>query len=221
MRLLRCPKGPTIKAMKLLALSKLALLLALPLAISAQTLDVSLSFGRADANDRQTGQIGVTDPTSGVSAAPITMGSGFLFAPRLTMHTRKHLSHEFSYVFSRANLKVGENGSLVNQGMSVGQLMYNALLSATPEGSKIRPYVTGGAGLVSFYPPGYGIFSGVTVNRPGVNYGAGVRMQLTEMFHGRVDFRQVLSPGPKLYQGQVNNSHFRQNQFSAGVGITF
>jgi opacity protein-like surface antigen len=198
-------------------LSCLALLLCLPLAVAAQSFDMSLSFGAANAGKRSIGRLGLDG-----EGTPITIGSGFLFAPRLTIHNRGHLSHEFSYVFSRGNLLVraGDQVSL-DQGMSIGQVFYNAVLSATPEGSRIRPYGTVGAGLVSFYPPGFGLFSGVTVNRPGVNYGAGVRFQVNEIWHGRVDFRQTLSPSPRLFQVQDTSGSFRQNQFSAGIGITF
>lgn len=200
----------------------LALLLALPAAVPAQSLDLSLSMGAANAGGREIGTIGVTDPIGGATPLSIRLGSGFLFSPRLTMHSRRHLSHEFSYVFTRANIKVGSDGqNVLDQGMNIGQLMYNVLLSPVPEGSKVRPYVTGGGGLMSFYPPGAGLFSGITVNRPGVNYGAGLRVQVTETLHSRFDFRQALSQSPGLFQGQNNTSHFRQNQFSVGLGLTF
>jgi hypothetical protein len=200
----------------------LALLLALPFTLAAQSLDMSLSFGAANAGGRTIGTLDVTGEPDGSGLASIKTGSGFLFAPRLTIHSRQYLSHEFSYVYTRANLKVGAGGmNFVDQGMGVGQIFYNALISPAREGSKVRPYLTGGAGLVSFYPPGYGLFSGVTVNRAGVNYGAGLRVQVTQLVHSRFDFRQVLSGSPKLYEGQEGGSHFRQNQFSAGLGITF
>ena len=200
----------------------LALLLCLPLAGAAQSFDMSLSFGAANAGKRQIGSLGVDDGSENFQASPITVGSGFLFAPRLTIHNAGYFSHEFSYVFSRGNLLVRSGDQVaLDQGMSIGQVFYNAVLSATPEGSRIRPYGTVGAGLVSFYPPGFGLFSGVTVNRPGVNYGAGVRFQVNEIWHGRVDFRQTLSPSPRLFQVQDTSGSFRQNQFSAGIGITF
>jgi opacity protein-like surface antigen len=203
-------------------LFSLALLLCLPLVVAAQSFDMSLSFGAANAGNRVIGRLGVPDEEQGIDGTPITVGSGFMFAPRFTYHQRGHLSHEFSYAFTRGGLLVRSgNETFLDQGMSVSQLFYNALLSATPEGSRIRPYGTVGAGLLSFYPPGFGLFSGVTVNRPAVNYGAGIRFQVNEIWHGRVDYRQALSPSPRLFQVQQNEGGFRQNQFSVGVGITF
>jgi len=208
--------------MKLLFPPMLALALLLPVSIAAQSLDISLSVGAANAGGRSVGSIGLTDPAQGVVSSPVNLGSGFLFSPRLTLHSRKYLSHEFSYIFTRANLKVPVNGAFaLDQGMSIGQLMYNAMLSATPEGSKVRPYGAAGGGLVSFYPPGFGLFSGVTVNRPGVNYGAGARVQVNEMWHTRIDFRQTISTSPRIFQTQETSGSFRQNQFSVGLGISF
>lgn len=208
--------------MKILPLLIVALALCAPFPLAAQGLDMSLSMGVADAGGRSIGSIGLTDPSEGVQGTPINLGRGFLFSPRLTLHSRRFLSHEFSYVFSRANLSVRQGDQVaLDQGMSIGQLMYNALLNATPEGSKVRPYGTVGAGLVSFYPPGFGLFSGVTVNRPGVNYGLGMRVQLTDMFHTRVDYRQTLSRSPRLFQEQDTSGSFRQNQFSVGLGVSF
>lgn len=208
--------------MKILSLPALCLGLLFPLVLASQSVDMSISMGAANAGGRSIGTIGLTDPSQGPLGSDINLGSGFLFAPRLTLHSRKHLSHEFSYIFTRANIKVPVGDTVaLDQGMSVGQLMYNALLSATPEGSKIRPYATAGAGLVSFYPPGFGLFSGVTVNRPAVNYGAGLRVQLTELLHTRVDYRQTISPSPRIFQTQDTSGSFRQNQFSVGLGITF
>ncbi|MCU0227849.1 MAG: outer membrane beta-barrel protein [Bryobacterales bacterium] len=208
--------------MKTPFLAMLAAIVMLSWTAAAQSVDMSLSFGAANAGGRPIGAIAITDPTQGPVATPINVGSGFLFAPRLTLHSRKFLSHEFSYVFTRANISVRQGDQVaLDQGMSVGQLFYNAVLSATPEGSKVRPYATAGGGLISFYPPGFGLFSGVTINRPAVNYGAGVRVQLTELIHTRVDFRQALSASPRIFQTQETSGSFRQNQFSVGLGITF
>ncbi len=208
--------------MKTPLLAILAAMMLLTSALAAQSVDMSMSFGAANAGGRSIGTIGLTDPTQGPVGTPINLGSGFLFAPRLTLHSRKFLSHEFSYVFTRANISVREGDQVaLDQGMSVGQLFYNAVLSATPEGSRVRPYATVGGGLISFYPPGFGLFSGVTINRPAANYGAGVRVQLSELLHTRVDFRQAMSPSPRIFQTQETSGSFRQNQFSVGVGITF
>ncbi len=208
--------------MKTYLFTVLTVFLLLPLTLAAQSLDVSISMGAANAGGRSIGSIGVTDPSQGPVGSPVNMGSGFLFSPRLTLHSRRFLSHEFSYVFTRANIKVPVGDTVaLDQGMSIGQLFYNLVLSATPEGSKVRPYATVGGGLISFYPPGFGLFSGVTVNRPGANYGAGVRVQLSELLHTRVDFRQAVSPSPRLFQTQDTSGSFRQNQFSVGLGISF
>ena len=59
--------------------------------------------------------------------------------------------------------------------MPIHQGMYNFLPYATPKGSKIRPFATGGVHFSTFYPPGASVFQGNGVTKFGYNYGAGVK----------------------------------------------
>jgi opacity protein-like surface antigen len=188
----------------------------------AEGIDVGIGFGYANAGKRSAGTILVQDATGAERGANITMGSGFTVVPRITLNFSDYLSHDLSFAISRANVKVDLAGqNLFDNSSTIGQGMYNLLVHATKDGSKIRPYVAGGGGLVMFYPPGAGLFSGVNTVRPGLNYGAGVRFQATDSIHARVDFRQTLAPNPRLFQGQDASGMFRQNQITFGVGYTF
>ncbi len=188
----------------------------------AEGIDFGVGFGFANAGKRKAGTISVLGQDGTETPAEITMGSGFMFVPRLTLNTGDFISHDLSFSYSRANVQVNLPGqNLFDQSTSIGQGMYNMLLHATPDGSRIRPYVAGGGGLVMFYPPGAGFTSGVNTVRPGLNYGAGVRVQVNERWHARADFRQTIAPNPRLFQGQDASGMFRQNQFTIGAGITF
>ena len=188
----------------------------------AEGIDFGVGIGYADAGKRKAGTLSVQDQNGAETPSEVTMGSGVMFVPRLTLNTGDFISHDLSFAYSRANVQVNLPGtSLFDQSTSIGQAMYNMLLHATPDGSKVRPYVAGGGGFVMFYPPGAGLTSGVNTVRPGINYGGGVRVQVNERWHARVDFRQTIAPNPRLFQGQDASGMFRQNQFTVGAGVTF
>lgn len=188
----------------------------------AEGIDFGVGFGYANAGKRKAGTLSIQGQDGSENPSEITMGSGFMFVPRLTLNAGDYISHDLSFAFSRANVKVDLAGqNLFDQSTSIGAAMYNMLLHATPDGSRIRPYVAGGGGLIMFYPPGAGLTSGVNTVRPGLNYGGGVRVQVSERWHARVDFRQTLAPNPRLFQGQDASGMFRQNQFTVGAGMSF
>ncbi|MDZ7638110.1 MAG: outer membrane beta-barrel protein [Bryobacterales bacterium] len=188
----------------------------------AEGIDFGVGIGRADAGKRSAGTLLIQGDGGVETPSDITMGSGFTIVPRMTLNAGDYISHDLSFAYSRANVQVNLAGAnLFDQSTSIGQAMYNMLLHATKDGSRFRPYVAGGGGLVMFYPPGAGLTSGVNTVRPGVNYGAGLRVQVNERWHARVDFRQTLAPNPRLFQGQDASGLFRQNQFTIGAGISF
>ena len=204
------------------AAAVLAFLVGSSALLHAEGIDVGVGIGFADAGKRKAGTIQVDDGIGGQIPSEVTMGRGILIVPRMTLNTGDYLSHDLSFSYSRAGVEVNADGqNLFDGGTTLGQFMYNMLLHATKDGSKIRPYVAGGGGIVMFYPPGAGLTSGVNTIRPGLNYGAGVRFQATERWHARVDFRQTIAPNPRLFQGQEATGTFRQNQVSFGIGVSF
>jgi hypothetical protein len=103
--------------------------------------------------------------------------------------------------------------------MAIHQGGYNFLLYATNEGTRIRPFATGGVGFANYVPPGASATSGGGSNKFGVNYGGGVKMRITSLFGARLDVRQYTTPKPfglPLAQGWI-----RQTEISAGFGVLF
>ena len=205
-----------------LLLTLMSVLLFATLSAHAEGFDVGIGFGRADAGGRSAGTVAVTDPMQGPIDVPVKLGSGFLIVPRMTLNTGKWISHDLSFAYTRMNVNVSQpSGTLVDSSGTVGHYMYNMLFNALPDDAKIRPYAAVGGGLVTFFPPGAGLFSGANIVRPGFNYGAGIRVQVTELVHLRADFRQTIAPNPELFSTQNGSGAFRQNLISFGGGISF
>ena len=135
---------------------------------------------------------------------------------RLTVNNWVFMGQEFGYTYNRTKL------TIQNQefgGMAIHQGFYNLLVYATPEGSRVRPFATGGGHFSNYVPPGASATQGQGENKFGVNYGGGIKVRVSEKFLFRVDMRQFLNGKPfgDFFPG-VSGS-IRQNQFSAGLSF--
>ena len=101
--------------------------------------------------------------------------------------------------------------------MAIHQGFYNFLLYATKEGSRVRPFGTGGVHFSNFVPPGSSAGQGGGNTKFGVNYGAGIKVRLTSMFGLRFDFRQYATGKP--FGLPQANGWLRQNEISASFGL--
>jgi hypothetical protein len=151
----------------------------------------------------------------------------------MTLNNESHFGHEVQYAYSRTSLHIpaqpGTPATILSpgiapapasdQGMAIHQGGYNFLLYATNEGTRIRPFATGGVMFANYVPPGASATSGGGSNKFGFNYGGGVKMRITSLFGARLDVRQYTTPKPfglALAQGWL-----RQTEVSAGFGILF
>ena len=104
---------------------------------------------------------------------------------------------------------------------------YNFLVYATPEGTRIRPFATGGVLFANYTPPGSSASGGGGSTKFGFSYGGGVKIKLTSLFGFRVDVRQATTPKPDFGPlfGVPNmflkSGWMRLNEISAGVGVGF
>jgi hypothetical protein len=154
-------------------------------------------------------------PLPGASKNDFQLEDGFRFSFRMTLNNESHFGHEVQYAYSRTKLNSGG----VEQGMAIHQGGYNFLLYATNEGTRIRPFATGGVMFANYVPPGSSATSGGGDNKFGFNYGGGVKMRITSLFGARLDVRQYTTPKPfglPLAQGWL-----RQTEISAGFGVLF
>jgi hypothetical protein len=141
---------------------------------------------------------------------------GFRLGFRFTINPREYFGHEFGYAYNRSKLKlegVEEIGVPLHQGF------YNFLLYFTPEGSRVRPFATGGGHFSSFFPPGASVYYGNQETKFGVNYGAGLKARVTDVWGFRMDVRQYLTPKPFDFFNQ--EGWLKQVEVSAGVAFMF
>lgn len=142
---------------------------------------------------------------------------GFRFSIRMDLNNESHFGHEVQYAYSRS--KLDAPGSLPT-GMAIHQGGYNFLLYATPEGTRIRPFATGGIGFANYVPPGSSASSGGGDNKFGFNYGGGVKVRVTSLFGLRLDVRQYTTPKP-FSLPYLREGWIRQTEVSAGFGVMF
>ncbi len=159
-----------------------------------------------------------TKNTIGVdsSGADYTLDNGIRIGSRMDINSGTFIGHEFSYAWQRSKLNIQgqEYGS-----MSIHNIYYNFLLHATPEGSVVRPFITGGAGVSVFNPPGASSFSGYGDNKFGYNYGAGLKFKVTDTYGVRLDVRDYVTGKP--FDLPNNDGRLHNLEISAGFSLLF
>lgn len=145
-----------------------------------------------------------------------TVDDGVRIGSRMALNTGNFIGHEFSYAWQRSKLKIAgdEYGS-----MSIHNIYYNFVLHATPEGSVVRPFITGGGGVSVFNPPGFSSFSGAGDNKFGYNYGAGLKFKVTESYGIRLDVRDHVTGKP--FNLPDNGGRLHNLEISAGFSMLF
>jgi opacity protein-like surface antigen len=143
-----------------------------------------------------------------------TLGNGARIALRMTLNTWRYMGHEFGYGYAHSNISVQDQ----SVGFSIHQGFYNFLVYGTPEGTRVRPFVTGGVHFSSFVPPGASSYYSVT--KFGFNYGLGLKARVSGPFGVRVDFRQY-NTGKPDFLGTMTAPSGRLTQTEVSAGITF
>jgi opacity protein-like surface antigen len=177
----------------------------------AQMGEVSLSFGKSIMRNNSLGS--TIDALGDAVNAPLD--ANFHLALRMTVNNSRFFGHEFGYAYNRSSLQIGSS----SVGMPIHQGFYDFLLYATKEGTKVRPFAAGGAGFSSFFPPGSSVFSGNGVTKFGFNYGAGIKVRVSDSFLIRLDARDYATGKPDF--GLSPQGWLHQLSVSAGLGFTF
>ena len=112
----------------------------------AQSAEISVSGGVSRFN-------GDYATAGGGDNTPIKFTNGFRLVFRFTWNQGKFFSHEVGYGYARSHLHYQSNPVQDIAAVSLHQGLYNFLINATPEGSRVRPFATGGVHFTSFYPP--------------------------------------------------------------------
>jgi outer membrane protein W len=118
-----------------------------------------------------------------------------------------HWSGELRYEYQMGNLALSSGGTTATLAAHTQQFHYDLMWHATPSESRIRPYVSAGAGIKLFngtgaqvaYQPlsNYALLTAQQDLRPLVSVGGGVKFQISEHVQLRLDVRDYLTPFPK------------------------
>ena len=195
--------------MRTLAPAIVVCAVALPSAVFGQAAEVWVGGGQSILSNRG---IGSFTPEGGED--DVRLRGGFRINFRMTLNPKLYLGHEFGYAYNRTQLEIPPNP---DRGMAIHQGFYNLLLYATKEGTRIRPFLTGGGHFSNFVPPGVSVTQGAGSTKFGVNWGGGIKIRLQDIFGIRLDYRNYMTGKPfdlPLVSGMI-----RQNEFSASFGL--
>ena len=194
--------------MKTLVPAMIAFAVALPAVSRAQTAEFWFGGGESFLSDHN---IGSTTPAG--SPSDVKLDDGYRINFRLALNTWRHMGHEFGYAYNRSHLYIF---GVDNGGMAIHQGFYNFLVYALPEGSRIRPFATGGIHFSNFVPPGSSAQYGGGNTKFGFNYGFGVKARVTHSIGVRVDYRQYNTGKP--FDLPLASGRLLQNEISVSVG---
>jgi opacity protein-like surface antigen len=187
------------------------LVLATAGALNAQVLEAGFSAGASRVSKST-----IYTDTSMTPPSEIKIKDGWRFGARITLNSHRFFGHEAGYNYVRASWDyVGQNvGTAAHQGF------YDFLAYFTPEGSKVRPFVAGGAQFTNFMYPGYSVSSGGGGSMKfGLNYGLGVKTRVTDQWLVRLDYRQYASPKPDFFTA-APSGWLSMHEISMGVSFT-
>ena len=200
-----------------------------------QLFEAWFNGGESLLSSRNLGSVYTAD--EGGAANDYSLGDGFRFSFRIAFNNDSHFGHEIQYAYNRSSLTVqglpllvtqltnGESTTPTTQtsGMGIHMGGYNFLYYATTEGTRIRPFATGGVLFANYVPPGSSASGGGGSTKFGFSYGVGVKIKVTQLFGFRLDVRQATTPKPD-FGGQITelrSGWLKLNEVSAGVGVAF
>ncbi|MDX2154553.1 MAG: outer membrane beta-barrel protein [Bryobacteraceae bacterium] len=182
----------------------LALLFCSPAAFS-QVAEIGVHGGVSRLSGKEIGQLNTGEQLS--------LDDGWRLGFRLTLNNSRFFGHEFFYAYNRSQLVYPD----FKQGMAIHQGGYNFLVYALPEGSPVRPFVTGGGHFSNFVPPGSSAAQGGGDTNFGFNYGGGIKVRVSPIFLIRFDVRQYQTGKPFDLPGA--DGRLRQLEVSAGFSL--
>lgn len=190
------------------------LLAAAAVTMSGQALELAVGGGQTRLSNAGLGKLSAAS----LRKDDYALKGAFRMVFRMTTNSGDHFGHEFGYAYNRTMLQqFGDAGSTSETGMATHQGFYNYLAYATREGSKVRPFATGGVHFNNYVPPGQSATQGGGTTKFGVNYGGGIKFRVSEKWMFRVDARQYINPKPNWL---VNpGGWIRMNEVSAAVAF--
>ncbi len=113
---------------------------------------------------------------------------------------------EIRYLYQHNSMKLESGGTRYEFGGRSQTITYDFLLHAAPRGSKIRPFIAGGAGFRGYTGTGteipvqplnaFAYLTKTTQWVPVVDFGGGIKFHPTKRTTFRAEFRDYMSPVP-------------------------
>ena len=141
-------------------------------------------------------------PVFGGPADRYEIDNGVRIGARLAFNNWNRFGYEFAYAWQHGGLSLlgpDVSNQLVREDLgsvSIQNVYFNLTAHATGNDSLFRPFVTGGGGFSTFFPPGTSSLSGRGDTKYGFNYGGGLKVRLSDKFGLRFDVRDHVTGKP-------------------------
>ncbi len=175
----------------------------LPLAILPAAVAQSWEFGGAVGGGFYTSQ----DVTAPGASASAKIATNLAASAWLTNNGRGHWGGEVRYDYQLGDLSLSSGSTNASFAAQSYAMHYDVLWYATPNGSKVRPFVAAGGGIKVYRGTGnevvYQPLSGLALLTKGqdltplVSVGAGIKAQVSSHIQFRVEVHDYLTTFPK------------------------
>ena len=181
-------------------------------AARAQSAEATIFAGVAQMRSGDIGRFGL-------GAQEIRLTNGLRVGGRLSLNSGSLTGHELTYAFERHDIEIA---SAQESRARTHQFAYNFVLHVLPRRSRVRPFVTAGAGYTSFAPGDGGIFQDAGgENKFGYNYGAGLKVKLSRLVGLRFDLRDHVTGKPNFLDLNGVEGRLHSLEYSAGFSLLF
>jgi hypothetical protein len=147
------------------------------------------------------------DVTGSGGSASAKLQNNLAGAAWLTNNSQSRWGGEVRFDYQLGDLALNSGGSSATFGAHAYGIHYDALWYATPNGSKVRPFIAAGAGVKIYdgtgSPVAYQPLSNFALLTQGqdilplISAGAGVKVQVGSRVQLRVELHDYLTPFPK------------------------
>lgn len=144
--------------------------------------------------------------SSSTGSASAKLATGLAGGVWLGNNLKGHWSGELRYEYQMGDLQLTSGGQSASFGAHTQQFHYDVIWHATPTESRIRPYVSAGAGVklyqgtgaqVAYQPlSNYALLTQQQDLTPLVSAGGGVKFQISQHVQLRLDVHDYLTPFP-------------------------
>ena len=173
-----------------------------------------------------------TGVTSARTAGSIGLAPGVSAGGFLGQTMSNRLGGELRYLYSQNSLKLSSGGTQTKFGGRSHIVGYDLLVFVTGRESRIRPYVAAGGGLKLYEGTGteqafqplsnLALLTRTRETLPTVDFGGGVKFQISRNTMFRIEFRDYVTKVPKVFAASPGASFGRiLHHWVPAVGVSW